>query len=338
MKARSIFTKQPEAVENADLLAWQNRRLTDVSEPASLQSWLPIECRQLSAGDYAGRYQELAIGGNLVVRENQNRVVQKSGVMAPGVCTLSFRRGAGLPLRFSEFDANSSLQLFLLPASTGFDVQVPAGLETVYVRFDQQQLFDAARAFDEARWSRAPDQLTPFLGPVCGQLDVFFGELFRMASGPDPWLPPDPDYLARITLDNVLLALDQTTNFLAGDAPDYRSRRRTLRLVTGTRDYIDDRLNQGHCPSVAELCAHVGASQRVLEYAFRKLLQIPPVTYLRVVRLNRVRTDLRTPTDPSLTVTEAATRWGFLHLGRFAVDYRRMFGESPSQTLLAATA
>ena len=26
-------------------------------------------------------------------------------------------------------------------------------------------------------------------------------------------------------------------------------------------------------------------------------------------------------------------KWGFCHLGRFAVEYRRRFGESPSQTL-----
>jgi AraC-like DNA-binding protein len=33
------------------------------------------------------------------------------------------------------------------------------------------------------------------------------------------------------------------------------------------------------------------------------------------------------------TVTAVALRWGFGHLGRFAVAYRRKYGRSPSDTL-----
>jgi AraC-like DNA-binding protein len=32
-------------------------------------------------------------------------------------------------------------------------------------------------------------------------------------------------------------------------------------------------------------------------------------------------------------VNEIAARWGFDHAGNFAADYRRLFGELPSQTL-----
>ena len=37
------------------------------------------------------------------------------------------------------------------------------------------------------------------------------------------------------------------------------------------------------------------------------------------------------------TVTDAAMRFGFRELGRFAVDYRAAFGESPSETLRRAS-
>lgn len=33
------------------------------------------------------------------------------------------------------------------------------------------------------------------------------------------------------------------------------------------------------------------------------------------------------------SVAEVATRWGFGNLGRFAADYRRMFGTAPSEDL-----
>jgi hypothetical protein len=37
--------------------------------------------------------------------------------------------------------------------------------------------------------------------------------------------------------------------------------------------------------------------------------------------------------DQVVTVTEIATNFGFAELGRFSVEYRKVFGESPSVTL-----
>lgn len=34
-----------------------------------------------------------------------------------------------------------------------------------------------------------------------------------------------------------------------------------------------------------------------------------------------------------VTVTDIAQQWGFSHLGSFATQYRRRFGETPSRTL-----
>ena len=49
--------------------------------------------------------------------------------------------------------------------------------------------------------------------------------------------------------------------------------------------------------------------------------------------LERVRAELMRATPGSDSVTDAATRWGFQHLGHFSASYRRQFGETPSETL-----
>jgi len=55
--------------------------------------------------------------------------------------------------------------------------------------------------------------------------------------------------------------------------------------------------------------------------------------YLRHVRLERAHQELVQAQPGETTVTRTAGRWGFTHLGRFASEYRRAFGELPSTFL-----
>jgi len=62
-------------------------------------------------------------------------------------------------------------------------------------------------------------------------------------------------------------------------------------------------------------------------------LDISPTQYLRHVRLRHVHRDLLTA-DPSTTkVGEVAARWGFLHQGCLAAEYRQRYGLAPAETL-----
>jgi AraC-like DNA-binding protein len=58
-----------------------------------------------------------------------------------------------------------------------------------------------------------------------------------------------------------------------------------------------------------------------------------PAKYLKRYRMTQARLDLLEADPVAATVTQIATAWGFWELGRFAVEYRRLFGESPSETL-----
>jgi AraC-like DNA-binding protein len=53
-------------------------------------------------------------------------------------------------------------------------------------------------------------------------------------------------------------------------------------------------------------------------------------------RLSEARRALLAADCKRVTVTEIATSFGFLELGRFSVEYRKVFGENPSQTLHGA--
>jgi transcriptional regulator GlxA family with amidase domain len=85
--------------------------------------------------------------------------------------------------------------------------------------------------------------------------------------------------------------------------------------------------------TVVELARQIGLSTRALQEGFRRHVGVPPMTYLRQVRLSRAHQDLRTVDPARHTVAEIAGRWGFIHLGRFAVTYRERYGVPPSRTL-----
>ncbi|MDX1891674.1 AraC family transcriptional regulator [Mycolicibacterium sp. 050158] len=85
--------------------------------------------------------------------------------------------------------------------------------------------------------------------------------------------------------------------------------------------------------TTASLAREMGLSARALQKSFARADEVPPMTYLRHVRLDRARDELLSADPKSVTVTAVAIRWGFLHFGRFAQQYCRRFGESPSATL-----
>ena len=87
-----------------------------------------------------------------------------------------------------------------------------------------------------------------------------------------------------------------------------------------------------------DLAHATGVSSRALQMAFRRAGQPPPMTYLRRLRLHEAHAELASHCPSTITVTTVAGRWGFLHLSRFAEQYRQLFGESPSETLKKSSA
>jgi AraC-like DNA-binding protein len=65
-----------------------------------------------------------------------------------------------------------------------------------------------------------------------------------------------------------------------------------------------------------------------------------PCRFVRAIRMREARKAMLSQHGARETVTQIAMRFGFLELGRFAVEYRLMFGECPSATRrrVAATA
>lgn len=86
---------------------------------------------------------------------------------------------------------------------------------------------------------------------------------------------------------------------------------------------------------LAAWCAAIGIGGRQMERLFHQAHGVGPCRWYKLARLNEARRRLSAQ-QADTRITEVALAMGFTHLGRFAGEYRDLFGESPMQTLAAA--
>lgn len=89
----------------------------------------------------------------------------------------------------------------------------------------------------------------------------------------------------------------------------------------------------GESWTVVRLAQEVHLSVRALQYGFNRDFDMPPMAYLKRVRLRHAHEALLASSPEIATVQAIAVDCGFFHMGRFAAAYREAFGEPPSRTL-----
>ena len=87
---------------------------------------------------------------------------------------------------------------------------------------------------------------------------------------------------------------------------------------------------------VTEVCTAIGVSDRTLRQYCLEHMGMAPHRYLWLRRMHLARRALALADARTTTVTAIANDHGFAELGRFAVTYRQLFGESPSITFSRA--
>lgn len=108
--------------------------------------------------------------------------------------------------------------------------------------------------------------------------------------------------------------------------------RRTAVLPRHVRKVEDFLREHAHEPICADqLALLAGVSLRSLYAGFREYCGISPLQYLRNLRLDGARQMLLA--EPDSNIASIAMHWGFSHLGRFSIEYKLRFGESPSQSV-----
>jgi AraC-like DNA-binding protein len=177
-------------------------------------------------------------------------------------------------------------------------------------------------------WGAPPQPLRPLLRTTTAQgrsllrcLDWIWRELAR----PDSLLhTPRVALEVEDTLAGMLVEACSVADAPASGAPSDAAARRA-------EEFLAENLDRP--VSLAQVAKAVDLSTRTLSRVFHERHGTGPIGFLRRRRLEAARRDLLDAEPAKVDVTQVALRYGFDHLGRFAGDYRRVFGELPSETL-----
>jgi len=302
-------------------------RTDDVDEFAEAQQGKNRRYLQLRAGHFQAELLDWQLPRVQLFRERVNVGMRVEA--APPSHLVPFSVVTSLPgaARFCGQDLAPGA--FVQATGGHWDIRIDRGIDSVCCVFEREQFEQLGcellgHPVDEA-WLRSAVRSTD---PAArARLGL---RLHQLISGVALPVGQNADRLARLIEAELLELTIAALSSSEDDArmePSWRRRRAVRRVI----EYLED--SREPLPTIPELCRVAGVSQRTLEYGFRDLLGITPVYYTRVLRLNRARRALRAAKTQRETVTSVALRFGFVELGRFAVDYRRLFGERPSETL-----
>jgi AraC-like DNA-binding protein len=229
-----------------------------------------------------------------------------------------------VPVRWNGVELGRGELLLLRPGET-VDYIFPAGAEVLDLHLDPS-LANAISACTEADLEHSG-----ILRPPPAVWRSFTRAVLDWLDAPDPSVSVVD--AKRSCLTSALI--ESTTQALVQSHPQVESRRVSRRhwnsIVRVARDWIHATLDRPI--TTAELCEATRSKARLLQLAFRELYGISPIAYQNRARLHAARADLLRADPVEASVTRIAHERGFSHLGRFSIDYRELFGESPSVTL-----
>lgn len=284
---------------------------------------------QLSPGAFAGEVRELWLPQAQVFLERTNRALRQSCMAWPQALWF------GVPVPVNGGTATvggqpiEAASIALRPGGSEFELRTPEdfGIYGIVVEAAEFARYmaevehrDAAAVLGEREvlavqpWAR--ERLCRALGDILAEASATTGAAGPLAGA---------DLQERL-LGNLVTMLMASTGHGERPSLTHINRQRTVQRI---RDHLI--AQAGQPVTVPDLCRRFHLSRRALQYCFEDITGMSPMAYLRALRLNGARRELRA--GEGRTVSEIASAWGFQHLSQFAQDYRRMFGELPSATL-----
>ncbi|MFM2405204.1 MAG: hypothetical protein RL223_3084 [Pseudomonadota bacterium] len=321
-------------------VAWrcaQHRADTLEDHLERLGDW-QLDYQQLGRGHFHGRLTELRVPGLQVFAEHTSHALRQRGLLGADSLGLALRPRAATaaPANLSQNGCPVRADELLAVHDGEVDLRTPDDCLLLGVVAETAALDHhlARHGLDRQDLpALRPGTVAPVSVPPATR-EHLQRVLWQALTGLQPMAEADADTApGPVGAPQAEAVFDALCDALLGlSVPQELPRGRARQdLVDRATACMLAQMHEDQGPQLGAIAARLGASPRTLAYAFDQVLGLSPMQYLRTLRLNLARRALvRRRADES--IYDIATRHGFWHFGRFSGDYRRQFGQSPSQT------
>lgn len=310
---------------HADETLYRSFETFDIEQHANGMTGWQLCYDQVSAGQFSGHITELNLKNLQLVRDRSNRSIVKTGKAWDGSLSFSVPYNP-LPENFyCDGNLSSSDSILIAKGNCLPELLTPENLDLISITVNKDTLINIAK-----------EQNIEFY--LDNNSDGHYITKLKLNSDlmHDLRVLLSEDHIHTLiqheTIQNNVkdTLFQHLIDIVDSEQAQYLGPVARKKVVDKARDYVLSNLNTP--PSIIELCNVIGTSRRKLQYCFQDTLGINPVTFLRLVRLNAAHRDLLNKNSESC-VQDIAAKWGFLHLSRFASEYKALFKELPSETL-----
>lgn len=282
----------------------------------------------LARGDYRAELTHLDFGTVLMQRSRQSLPQIATGGAHRELTSIVLLSHPDQPeVRVNGVGAGYRELLVLGPGSE-YHHRIAEGLCWGSLSMPTGMLMASARALDGCELSQpsGPRLLNPLPEALDRLRSLHERSAIMAASAPDGLHPQVAAALRRALVEAMVTCL-------AADGRDDASVALDSRAAAVMRRFMELVEAEPARPLyMLDVCAELGVSGRTLRQYCLRHLGMGPNRYLWLRRMNLARRALSLA-DGGTTVTQVANEYGFGELGRFAVRYRQLFGETPSATL-----
>jgi len=306
-----------------------NQRFTDFENFAQMTRAWDLDFTQLDRGNFQTEIIQIGVGDAQLAQASFNRFIDQKGSPPPGLWTFAMLTDKSSQIIWRRRQV-SKKSLMIYPPGSEIDAQSRPGFDVYTLSYSETLLDELTQMFEIPTFRKLIGE-TDLISANASELLRFREQAERILSTikKQP-LKVESQAAQREIRFNLPQQLISTLVFsrLAYHKPSYRRRDRALQRA---KEYL--RENSQEPITVRDLHRATGVSERTLRYAFLEQFGVSPKTYLMAKRLNGVRRQLYHADPSSITIADVANHWGFWHMGQFAADYKRLFGELPSETL-----
>ena len=285
-----------------------------------VQSW-NIDFLQLNSGKFFAQLKQCVCDDFQLGYAKFNKVVKQEGFSPKGVWTFAFVNDVNIFWRNYRLEPKS-----IIIYSPGSEINAVSDInfEVMTFSISEDYLLEIAKKERLEKFVnslRSKDLFTA-MNPLWGSLR---NSIVAKINKKDKELSSDNLIRFKESFTKKLLSLLNDSNV----NEDIVSGVKRLKLLSAAEGYILEHITEPI--KVRNLASLLNVSERTLLYAFKNRFNMGPKAFMNVIKLNHVHQRLHDEKN-NFSIASMARDSGFWHMGQFFKDYKKFFGELPSDT------